>query len=634
MMDESESNLGGASVSGSPSLNSSSTSAMEVESTNPTVSSTTPTKRSANRRGRKRKVEPEEKKEEQQPNDQQKERSLPPSSSTITDTPSTSKHSPRATKRPSTKRQKVYFDGSKANRFSTLPDDIILRCIGDKFLFDYDAIHFAQTEHRMFRIFSQYGWKYCFDETVAEVGPGSIQSARFPSFSSSKRSSKRAPNSKIWAMGIIRNVIIRKAKRAQQFFMHAPSSVQNIWYQESLTISLNELASLPPSLVSIQPVPSELEGTPSWFVQLTKQEYEERASRQPIVMPSTIEQWFMPILFTGKSPRSKDFVEVDPTSFISCPNGLLQLETHASLYSHTIMLPDTLRSLRYGGSSSKKKSEQHWPILPPKLEFLDLTDTFDSSFDRLTSLPASLESIDFSNCEQSPIPLDSLTHSITEWPKNLTHLMLPSYFNQPIEHLSLPPTLTRLNLMQSGFDQPLENMKLPPSLTHFSCNVSHSLANLQLPSSLTSLQIGEKLDQLPLPKHLPQSLRTLRLHTLGRTDYELPNLPNLTSLMIPTCLSSTRLAALQIPPSVTELTLHCAHEETLKWVKLPPNLSKLEIVGKENEYEFLVGATDENEPFSLQFTDIPWPTTLTQLDLTSLGSGFNFNSITGHRHHR
>ena len=151
---------------------------------------------------------------------------------------------------------------------------------------------------------------------------------------------------------------------------------------------------------------------------------------------------------------------------ITFPSGLQSLilgHLNHDYANHEVILPDCLRSLRFG-------------------------DEFDESLDNVR-LPKGLQSLTLGYC---------FNHSMDTviLPDGLKILKFGGAFNQNIDNLTLPKGLQSLTFGE-GFNQSMENVTLPSDLNSltFGEDFNQSIQTITLPSGLQSLVLGGTLIQ-------------------------------------------------------------------------------------------------------------------------------------------
>jgi len=92
-----------------------------------------------------------------------------------------------------------------------------------------------------------------------------------------------------------------------------------------------------------------------------------------------------------------------------------------------------------------------------------------------------------------------LTHVLpdSKFLHGVSHLIFDSAFNQPVEGLQLPASLTYLTF-GSCFNQPVERLQLPPTLTHltFGSDFNHPLKNMSCePSQYLHVTVSPEYDK-------------------------------------------------------------------------------------------------------------------------------------------
>jgi len=256
----------------------------------------------------------------------------------------------------------------------------------------------------------------------------------------------------------------------------------------------------------------------------------------------------------------EDVVVIGSWALQPAPEGLACLYRHTSL--RTLKLPmiqfndqlldvdwPKLRVLNLGDSFNQPLCARNFPSLQVLIlgsiyyfEYLHSLDDLPSSLERLVvkrvcrrplgQLPSSLRVLD----------LAGYNHPLHHLPRQLQELSLGRDFNQPLDTVTLPSNLVRLDLYLSSFNGPLGHLpdtltylrlpacfnqpldKLPPSLKKLSCYGLQSQFNQplnHLPDSLTALLLGDSFNQ-PLD-HLPDSLTTLRMgHSFNQPFVCLP----------------------------------------------------------------------------------------------------------------
>ena len=488
------------------------------------------------------------------------------------------------------------------SRWSSIPDSVILY-MANEMAEDFEAFQFGRTEKRMATLFRQYGIKRFFSlgrlESVGQLPSSAKAKGR------AKPSSSSSSSSTSFKIGVIRNVVLGKSLNydGAGSFQKLPPTVKTVLFKSEFIVPFKDLASLPASLTELR----HMSLYQPWYVQLSPSEYASRGKSRPLELPSTLRSLTMPAVFVGPIPKRRPLTidEVDSSHFIKLPNGLTHLTASPSKFLHTVTFPDSLETFVYGGNSSSDGDSDSppWPTLPTDLKTFTFFAMKDSSFRQLRDLPRSLTEINFprilSTKELAQICLPS------GWPPCTTNIRSTCTVNSNVDQLSFPPRVPSLQLVQHPKERGasgLDKMRLPESLTRLRLKVDSSLEHLRLPPTLTALEIKGFIRPISLPRCLPESLTTLRLYTLGQTDYKLPPLPNLTSLLIPSKFDPDRLAEFHPPPSVTEIDFHCEDESWLRQLKFPPNLRKL-ILGQR-------GTVGLNTP---KFDGIQWPVTLTEL---------------------
>jgi len=202
-----------------------------------------------------------------------------------------------------------------------------------------------------------------------------------------------------------------------------------------------------------------------------------------------------------------------------------------------------------------------------------------------------IQSIPFSG----PHPLQSLTLSdqfnhpleCVRLPDSLTYLDLICSYKHPIERMHLPLSLTRLDLGQD-FRQPLRDWNPPDSLTDLYLTDEWDLgpSQLRLPPNLHTLTLpdhfNDEADEPLSQLHLPGRLHTLRLggwmEGNALAALQLPH--SLTALDLGENCSAS-LDDVVWPPHLTRLvTGYCFNQPLLDWS--PPSLLIELSLGDEN----------------------------------------------------
>jgi hypothetical protein len=220
-----------------------------------------------------------------------------------------------------------------------------------------------------------------------------------------------------------------------------------------------------------------------------------------------------------------------------------------------LRLPPLLSELDLGGFS---RSAADVPALPGALQRLRMGRMFDSPLEELRLQPAAEDS---SARFGLPSSLTELTMGVrfnqpldsVQWPDQLRTLRLGCQWDQSVECLQLPATLTRLDL--NGCNQPLNWSNPPPALTQLalSCKWNHLGQQLRLPSSLTQMEMPSYYDHPMDGFELPDTIRSLTF--TGIQPYH-------------------PLSALRMPAGLTELDIsgYAGPPEGIRW---PPSLIKL-----------------------------------------------------------
>ena len=255
-----------------------------------------------------------------------------------------------------------------------------------------------------------------------------------------------------------------------------------------------------------------------------------------------------------------------------------------------VKLPESLRCLIFGREFNQPLEGIQWPQgLRSLILSADWTGDWNQSVERL-QLPDSLTELNLGGCTK---PLN--------WPRppqGVKWLTLSDWWNHPSSQLRLPPALTAFTL-PSNFNQPLDDFELPATLRSLTLNdgLRQQLSTAHLPAGLTGLDLGgcsAALDGCVLPPSLtelragsrwaaagllPQSLRSLMLKRDSPGD----------EWLLP-------LAQVDLPPRLQHLTLTGVGAKPLAALRLPARLTALDI-------DMCSGALD----------GVVWPPALTEL---------------------
>lgn len=141
---------------------------------------------------------------------------------------------------------------------------------------------------------------------------------------------------------------------------------------------------------------------------------------------------------------------------VQLPNSLLTLRIDSLDEPLTLSDDDSDREEE---EEEQDSSLTLWPLLPEGLQSLTLGRHTHPRLAGL-SLPSTLTLLDLSETLFDQ-PLEAF-----RLPSGLRSLRLSQRFDQPIEQLQLPPSLTELHFHKDGaFNRPIERLQLPPSLT-------------------------------------------------------------------------------------------------------------------------------------------------------------------------
>jgi len=170
---------------------------------------------------------------------------------------------------------------------------------------------------------------------------------------------------------------------------------------------------------------------------------------------------------------------------------------------------------------------------------------------------------------------------IESTPSNgIQSLTLSHEFNQPLESVRLPDSITYLKL-GDAYNHPVERMHLPASLTHllFGDDFRQALRAWDPPASLTHLILPSEWDHGPSQLRLPSNIRSLMLpveFNAAGESLSLLQLPfTLHTLTLGGRMEGNDLAALTLPYSLTALDLGYDCDASLDDVAWPPHLTRL-----------------------------------------------------------
>ncbi|GAM18107.1 hypothetical protein SAMD00019534_012820 [Acytostelium subglobosum LB1] len=194
--------------------------------------------------------------------------------------------------------------------------------------------------------------------------------------------------------------------------------------------------------------------------------------------------------------------------------------------------------------------------------------------------------------------------------------------NKPFKQLELPSSITSLQF-HDDFNQPINKGELPPSLLALTigANFNQTITPGSLPDSITLLSFkydhprnGSMFNKRLLPGSLPASLTKLRLSSMFGQVVEPGVLPeSLTSLTFGFGFVS-KIASVTLPHALTDLQLSNWYEETLPYIPLLKSLkmsfNNSQSLNIPDGLETLVlegGASHSLDSFK------SWPSTLTSL---------------------
>ncbi|GAM24010.1 hypothetical protein SAMD00019534_071850, partial [Acytostelium subglobosum LB1] len=208
-------------------------------------------------------------------------------------------------------------------------------------------------------------------------------------------------------------------------------------------------------------------------------------------------------------------------------------------------LPPTLITLIFGNNFNRVINAD---VLPPSLQFLSFGYRYNQQLQR-DALPNSLRTLTFGNNYCRDIPLGAL-------PYRLETLTFGHSYDNIIAPLVLPETLHTLN---------------------FGYMFNQELIRDSLPLSLKTLVFGDCFDQMIMPGCLPLALTSLTFGSYFNRSL-LPGVidqsSTLETLTFGYCFDRPLL---NLPSSITSLTLGFAFDQQHRSVKLPAGLKTLSV---------------------------------------------------------
>ena len=314
--------------------------------------------------------------------------------------------------------------------FHSVPD-VLVTLIAHNFLTDYEAVTFGRSAKRILHTLKPYGIKRSFESVHL--------SDDWPSYHP-------------FHIGQLEHVrLLANCEDEPEPISSLPPTVQYITIAKDVVISFDEFMALPPKLIALQ-LDAEDDIFQKWYVRVTDDEYNEWTTNQmpPIQLPATMTKLSLPIFFVGENFDPYHLNSIPPIVFISLPPDLTYLHTHSL---NDLSLPDSLTTLLCDvrdlpGNHSLTR-------LPTPLRLLRLSGIFPPSLNMNHPLPPNLTELCLDPRHSGEVmPIDAI--AALSWPDSLTAINFRRPFNQPLEHLTLPPSLTALDLYPTWFNHPLE----------------------------------------------------------------------------------------------------------------------------------------------------------------------------------